>query len=265
MRYRILYICLYLIIEHSCSYSQASLLRIVHFNMGHLSMGKKSKPSIMIGQRSRVVLSFETLINDISPDILCLCEYPPYFSIKANGILDTEDITRKAIFPQYKYLVKTMKEGMNCNAIVSKDIDVRNHDVVAYSMRKQKRTYIVSTIVLNGEKVYIVETHLDVPRYKEQRAAQIRELIGAFEKADKVIICGDFNVSSLSEYDIFKNHGYMLANHGKFGDIVTFPWKKKESCIDNIICKGFDIKSIQVYDTGLSDHYAIACDVVMKK
>ena len=132
-------------------------------------------------------------------------------------------------------------------------------------MRKQKRTYIVSTIVLNGEKVYIVETHLDVPRYKEQRAAQIRELIGAFEKADKVIICGDFNVSSLSEYDIFKNHGYMLANHGKFGDIVTFPWKKKGSCIDNIICKGFDIKSIQVYDTGLSDHYAIACDVVMKK
>ena len=240
------------------------MLRIAHFNMGQLSMGKKSKPLITKKDRSSIINQFENVFDIIAPDIIGFCEYAPYFSLKSDSTINTSDKTREAVLKNFKYFVSTKKEGMNCNAIASKKILLKDNKVVSYLNRKQKRTYIVANISLNGKQVKIVETHLDLPRFKELRDEQVKQILSAFEKDDYVIICGDFNVASVNEYDVFKKKGYQLVNHGSFGNATTLPKKNKGYSIDNIICKGFNIRSFQIYDTKLSDHYAISCDLEMK-
>lgn len=245
--------------------AQLESIRIAHFNMGQLSMGVKTYPLITKNIRNEKIEKYKDLFKQINASILCFCEYAPCFSLLPDSTIDKDDVTKNAILCNYKFFVRTKRIGMNCNSIALKEAPIITSNIVYYAYRQQKRSYIVVETQMFGRKVKIVETHLDLPRFKDYRMCQMNQLLKDFDDDKYVIICGDFNIAHTKEYDILQANGYQLANHGKFGDIVTFPWKKKGSCIDNIICKGFDIKSIQVYDTGLSDHYAITCDVMMKK
>lgn len=74
------------------------------------------------------------------------------------------------------------------------------------------------------------------------------------------IICADFNIANNSEYDIFKEAGFCLANCGDNGTFYTYPAYNPESALDNIIVKGFNIKNVSTLrDPNLSDHCLIKC------
>jgi len=130
--------------------------------------------------------------------------------------------------------------------------------------------------------VCVVETHLDwdlgekdtLPR-REYRADQMRTIIADMAKEKYVIIGGDFNIKNnhpgdtkdhATEFDVFAEAGYTLANRGQ---LITWPsWHnpKRECPIDNIMVKGFEMSDVQVRGHNkLSDHKMISCRLKFKE
>lgn len=248
-------------------YSQANSLRFGHYNIGQLSMGINTHTAITPEMRNIKWKEYKDLIEIINADIFGVCEYSPCFSLLADGTENNNDLSYNAIFSKYRYFeVNEKKENSkNCNFISSKRYKLLNSRTVPFSMRKGDRNFLVADISFEGRRVVIVETHLDTPPNKELRYAQIKELINYLKNEDYVIIGADFNVASPTEYDQFAEAGYNMASHGRFGDLKTFPNSKGGACLDNIICKGFEILDVMVIDTRLSDHFAIACDLILNK
>ena len=173
-----------------------------------------------------------------------------------------QDQTDKVILKKYRYIGLSGGTGDNSFCIATKKYQLRDKGFVRYS---QGKSYLSYTIDLSGFSVKVIETHLKTRKFKNERNRQMEELIKTFQDQSHVIICGDFNVADVSEYDIFKSAGYVLANHGSSGDLITYPSKDGGHPFDNIICKGFEISNVQVIETNLSDHYVIICDMVMSK
>lgn len=239
-------------------------IRIAHMNIGELSMGKKNQTIITKADRDAKVVAFQNLFNKVNADIIGLCEYAPYFSLLEDGTENKKDKTEDAILNNYNYFAFCERTGRNCNIIASKK-ELSNQHVVVYSKGKAKRNYNMAEFQMGDKIVKIVETHFDVTQYKAYRDIQIKELIEAFENEPYVIICGDFNLSKVSWFDVFKIHGFTMCNHGAFGSLYTYPSSRVGGYgLDNIMCKGFDVVGVQVYKTGLSDHFLLSCDLVIK-
>ena len=267
MTLRFLLLLSIVVIYSAHIYSQTKSLRFVHYNIGQLSMGIKTHTAITPEIRSIKWKEYNELIEKINADIFGVCEYSPCFSLLEDGTENNNDLSYNAIFSKYRYFEVNEKKGnsKNCNFISSKEHKLFNFRTVPFSMRKGDRNFLVANIIFEGRRVVIVETHLDTPPNKEVRDAQIKELINYLKNEEYVIIGADFNVASPIEYDQFAEAGYLMANHGKFGDIKTFPTSEGGVCLDNIICKGLEILNVMVIDTRLSDHFAIACDLILKK
>ena len=87
---------------------------------------------------------------------------------------------------------------------------------------------------IHGTPFVLVETHLDFsPR--ENRTAQIAELVRDFAACPRVIISGDFNVDEAGDFAPFAKAGFQQANFGAFGAFPTHRRRKVEltPCIDN--------------------------------
>lgn len=225
-------------------------------------MGKEGHTMIGRTNRQETMTRFKNIISSINADVWGVCEYAPFFSLKADGEEDMNDVTREVLFSDYPYFISDERSYKNCNAIFSKKVKLSDYRKVKYSNGKA-RGYIVASVNINNTIVKIVETHFDTSRYMEYREIQKQELIEAFANEDYVIICGDFNVTKISEYDQFSKYGFKMANLGKFGNLVTFRADNVGYYLDNILFKGFDPLSVMVYDTQLSDHYAIICDLII--
>ena len=238
--------------------------RVAQWNIGKLNMGKPGHTSITKENREKKRIEFNKQINEVRADIFCFNEYAPYFSLMDSVLEDTLDLTRSAILSMYSDCQYGRRYGANCNCIVSSGFTRVAFKSHSYKQKKQHRYYSVCDFYIKGIVVKVVSTHLELPKHKEERDSEIEELLNKLEDSPFVIICGDFNIQDSSEYDIFVDRGYTMANHGILGDLVTYPKKNGGSPLDNIICKGFDIMGIDVYKTNLSDHYIIACDVIMK-
>lgn len=256
-----------LMMSFCCIISQTQTIRVAHYNMGQLSMGKKEHSVITEKKRERILDKHLKLLARIDADILCLCEFADIFSLNADSTLNTADPTKKVLLKDYHYFLQGKKVGKRRNIIASKTIPLLSKDCIYFTVnnKKSRLYYLVTEIRIGEQNVKIIETHLDIPNYNEKRECEIKELIENFKDEKYVIICGDFNVAKTTEYNAFREAGYVLANHGEFGDMITHPWKNGGgTCIDNIMCKGFDIEMIQLYNANLSDHAAISCDLTIK-
>lgn len=245
--------------------AQINSIRVAHFNIGQLSMGRKEHSVITQGIREQNFKESLFLFSKISPDIFCFCEFPQTFTILQDSTENIHDPAENALLMDYSYFYRGNKNGKRCNAIASRNLILSDTRTNNFSEPKG-REYLETNFEMCDKRVKLVECHLEVPKFRELRAIQMKELISAFEHDKYVILCGDFNVAETSEYQIFIENGYKMANHGMFGDIITHPWKKGGgSMLDNIICKGFDIIDVQVYYLSLSDHFAIACDLIINR
>ena len=225
-----------------------------------------SHTMITKSERSEKATAFNNLIKKIGADIFCFCEYAPYFSLQSDGTEDKQDLTRHIVFGDYVYFEYNERSYKNCNGMASMMIPFQNVTTVDYSKWEGKRNYIVSDIIYNKENIKIVETHLDTNKYPHKRDRQIIELIESFKDEEYVILCGDFNILDVKMYNLFTNEGFSMANHGIFGDLITYLSNKNSGwMLDNIIYKGFELLGVQVYNTHLSDHFAISCDLKIKK
>ena len=239
-------------------------IRVAQWNVGKMNMGKVGHTSITKENRTKKILDFHRQINEVGADIFCFNEYAPFFSLKDSLAEDSLDLTRNAILSMYSDCQYGDRYGANCNCISSSGFYRTNFQNCSYKQKKQHRYYSVCDFHIDGVVVKVISTHLELPEYKAERESEIKELLQTFEEDPYVVICGDFKVQNASEYDMFAENGYTMANHGILGDIVTYPNKNGGRCLDNIICKGFDVIVIDVYKTTLSDHYILACDIIMR-
>ena len=229
---------------------------VAHWNIGNFSNGTFYETTISIDSASQKKTAYIDFLNSVNADILGLCEYHPFFSLN-------NDDTHSSILSMYKYASVGTKRHYNCNAIFTDLLPFYYESDIVYNEHKQYRYYRYVDLKINYKTVKFVETHLDWNEGStgaQSRASQIQQLVNDFKDYPYVIICGDFNISNISEYDIFKEAGYTLANGGKFGFLKTYPSNKPAGVIDNIILKGFSISNVEVFaKPNLSDHCLLKC------
>ena len=226
---------------------------VAHWNIGNFSNGTFYETTISIDSASQKRTAYIDFLNSVNADILGLCEYHPYFSLN-------NDDTHSSILSMYKYASIGTKRYYNCNAIFTKLLPFYYEGGIVYNEHKQYRYYHYVDLKINYKTVKFVETHLDWNEGStgaQSRASQIHQLVNDFKDYPYVIICGDFNVSNISEYDLFKEAGCTLANDG---NLKIYPTNKPAGVIDNIILKGFSISNIEIFSKpNLSDHCLLKC------
>lgn len=237
----------------SSSMFYTDTLTIAHWNIGHFALGKSGSTTISAEDSEPMASLYKALIDSIDADVFGVCEYNPTFSVAGEK-------TSSYIFGDYPYNCIGSKLSYNCNAIFSR-AKLNDSMVVFFEKRVQHRYYVVSKLFINDHEVFFIETHLDWNQGtegKECRAAQIQSLIDEFRNYPYVIICADYNVSDINEFQPFVDDGFSLANGGELGEIYTYPSSKPKHAIDNIVIKGFKILSFDVGDNAkLSDHCVV--------
>lgn len=131
-----------------------------------------------------------------------------------------------------------------------------------------RSSYTKAYATINGTKVCLINAHCAIePDFEITRKKQFLELIDVMKKEEYVILFGDFNAYTVSEFDFFTEAGYTLANGGEFGEFDTWPhfdlehsWKNE--AIDNIIVSpNIKILNVEVDRRDLSDHSMLYADI----
>lgn len=132
-----------------------------------------------------------------------------------------------------------------------------------------QRTYIKSYIIIDDTVICLINAHLSYEA--AVRPHEISELIAVMNDEEYVIVCGDFNVEALSEFDAFTAEGYKLANGGDFGEYITWPHTTEASpngVLDNcIVSSNISIANVKMIDgtgsSGISDHVALVSTLIV--
>ncbi|MBR1793609.1 MAG: hypothetical protein IJ764_08245 [Bacteroidales bacterium] len=241
-----------------------SKITVASWNIGHFALGKSGDTKLTHDVLDFNKQAYRALLNEVNADILALVEYNP---LMVNATEDKPAVeAREAILSNYRDAQVGPKYSYNCNAIFSNGLRVLYTDTVMFSKMVQRRYYLVTTLLLDGDTVKVVSTHLDWNQGENgepYRAIQIQEIIEAFRNDKYVIMCADWNTSKTAEYDAFAQAGYDMANHGYLGDIRTYPaGSNPRSCLDNIITKGFSVGHVSITNNPLlSDHCLIQADL----
>jgi len=122
--------------------------------------------------------------------------------------------------------------------------------------------YLTADIILNGETIKLVSTHLAFDNNKNPdtvNLAQINELIEVYNSYDRVIMMGDWNVKDFNYFKNFIDAGYSLANN----DSNLYTYANENRSLDNIVYKGVTVSDFTLAGTNLSDHYGIYCTVTI--
>lgn len=241
-------------------------VRVASWNLGHFSLGASSDTRITHDNYEEMRQKWAERINEIDADIFCCCEYNTNF-VNASGD-DAAISARDAIFSLYRNASIGAKNSYNQNAMFA-NVRFTGFKSVNFDNRTQARYYIVNTVNIGGKDIKVVATHLDFNQDstgQQNRALQMQQLISDFANDEYVIICADWNTSDGgSEFDVFANAGYKMANHGYLGDMLTYPaGDTQTSILDNIVVKGFAVNGIHlVNDATLTDHFAVYCDLTI--
>lgn len=231
-----------------------------HWNIGNFSQGKSSNTTISAEDAKDMTEKYHSFLDSLNIDILGICELEPTFSKGGEK-------SQEVIFEKFPYYYIGKKYSYNCNAIFSK-AELKDIKECLFTKRVQTRYYTMSTIQVNGKSVIFVETHLDWNQGTngaDCRKIQIDELLESFRNSPYVILCADYNTSSIDEFQPFVDAGFTLANGGYYNAINTYPASNPKSSIDNIIVKGFSVSNITVVgDASLSDHLLIKSVLVLK-
>lgn len=228
-------------------------LTIMSHNCGHFNYGSSNEYSG--DDMTEKIDEWKAMIARNKPDIILGQELSQYFD--ANKTTLAYDTLYKPLLP-YTYFLSYGRVISKFKIIKSWNEDI----TVEISGTTYARSVGCAIVEVEGINILICSAHF-IPGYDTTadavREAEKAKLIESFSNYDHVIIGGDFNASTDSFYDDFETAGYVLANHGYFGTIETFP----NESVDNIIVKGFTFYNAKssVADKCTSDHYPIVSDI----
>ena len=241
-------------------------ITVASWNIGHFALGKAADSRIALDDAPDKALAYRRFIDAVGADIMAVVEYSPEFVRDADGQMLLP--ARDEVFAGYTNAIVGPKWDYNGNAIFSNGFPLSVGETTRFAKATQPRYYLATDIVIGGETVKFVSTHLDWNQGEhgaEYRATQIKEIIEAFDAYPYVILCADWNVGNPAEYDAFLRAGYRMASHGTVGDLLTYPaGDNPRSALDNIIVKGFIPSRVRVLnEPSLSDHCLIVADLTL--
>lgn len=206
-----------------------------------------------------VLAAWKKMLDENDLDILAGQEWLEYFDRSNN--LTVADYLFGYKYP-YQY---STAEGYGKN-LVSK-IECTDYQNFAHSTLGG-RMYTVAYTVINGKKVCLINAHLSLENdFNISRKSEYQDLLNVMAKQEYVIVFGDFNAYTTSEFDVFKQAGYTVVNGGEYGTFDTWtyfdrpsPWKNR--AIDNIIVSSnIEVLGARVDRRDLSDHSMFIADL----
>ena len=231
------------------------------WNIGHFANGKKNYSQINGRSfQSKLKRFRDVMIDSIRADVMCLNEYSHVFGVDN---FQKEHQSKKVLLNHFKKKKEGKLAGFSCNAIFSnlKVKNVQEHlfesskPFIEETPRAANYYYLSADLYVNEVLVKLICAHTTSGAKKICRT-QIAELIKKYEQYDRVIMCGDWNITDFSQ---FKKAGFAMANDGS---VITFP--SKSYALDNIIVKGLLIENVRVIRTDLSDHYPLVCRLIVQ-
>lgn len=236
-------------------------LKVASFNTGLWSDGLTA--GVADDKVNEKAVEWRKLIGANDCDLVLAQEFTKFFDVSKT--INAYDFIWKF---KYKNFFRT-DIPWTSSAILSKYV-LKDTIEQAFS-NGQSRKWIKSYVEINDIKICIINAHLSLQTdYNIARKQEHQELLSLMASEDYVILCGDFNAYSTSEFDVFKNAGYKLANGGDFGWFDTWTnfgqsqssWSNKK--IDNIIVSSnIDIQNVYVDNRNLSDHAPLITELII--
>ena len=209
-----------------------------------------------------VLARWRQMLSDQNADIIAGQEYRPFFN-RSNTMLSDQCLF-SFLYP-YQYSTTT---GYGKN-LVSKTV-CTDHAIRSFSTDRS-RQYTKSHTVIQGTRVCLLNAHCSLEAdFSISRKTEFAELLGAMAGKTHVILFGDFNVTSVAEFEVFQRAGYRIANGGEFGIFDTWtnfdkPSSWENRAIDNIIVsEDIRILNVAVDRRDLSDHSMLVADLVLE-
>lgn len=243
--------------------------RIACYNIGHFSHGANQNSSITGTDYVEKLAAYRQLVyGKLGTDVIGLCEYSAIFGNDGTTNQSAEEV----LFNRFEFDYIGEQIRYSCNALysnmyvenMSKKIYECNQNAVITHTTAIEATdyyYIEADLWFHGSLIKLIMTHLAFDNNNPQIVAnQISELITKFASEPKVIMMGDWNVASFSQFDPFVAAGYTLGNKGQ----ATYSDTNTTKALDNIIVKGVEISNVGVVQTsGLSDHLPIYATITL--
>ena len=199
---------------------------------------------------------FRKIIGSINADILNTQEFKEYFDL--GNTYSSLDVVN------FKYPHNTKSINKN-NLLSFLKYPITNAVKKAFDSGSGKY-YVAFDITVGGKTITVINVHLAIEEdVSVHRSSEIAELITFMDTKDYVILTGDMNASSQSEYDAYKTAGYRICNGGDFGWFNTWPirknmpssWNTTWPCenLDNIIVSdNITPQYVEKIDCVISDH-----------
>ena len=202
---------------------------------------------------------FRKIVGYIDADVLNAQEFKEYFDL-GNTYSSLNVVNFK-----YPYNTKSINQN---NSLSFSKHPISNLLKKSFDSGSGKY-YIAFDVTIGNKTITIINAHLAIEEdVSVHRSSEIAELITFMDTKDYVILTGDMNASSQSEYDAYKTAGYKICNGGDFGWFNTWPirknmpssWNTTWPCenIDNIIVSSNIVPQyVEIIDCGISDHAPI--------
>lgn len=244
----------------------ASSVRIATWNIGHFSLGKKPNSTLEDSQAAMKGDDFRDYINNaINADVIFLNEYSKKFTKNSN-------LAKDVVFGEYSTVYEGEQRNYSCNAVYSK-IEISEPEVHEFECNKTAPKispyspvatdyYFVTTdLVIDGVTIKLVSVHLAFDGEGSENVVvnQLNELIAYCAQYEHVVLLGDWNVNTFSEFDLFTDAGYSLGNT----DANMSTYNEGIYSLDNIVYKGVTVTDFALAGTDLSDHYAVYCTITV--
>ena len=222
----------------------------MQWNIGHFCFGRGCDTAISAADAARRGAAFQREIVRHGPDVLGMCEFSARFAGDGSS-------SRGRMLPHFAHVEAGPQRGFQCNAIASRTASLRRVDCVNYPRHVQETYYIAAEMDVLGRRTVFVQTHLDLGD-AAFRAEQIDRILRDFATVPRLLVSGDFNVSSEAEYGRLSAEGLLAANCAAFGSIPTHRRRAAglTPAIDNVFVRGLGIADACVgdYALALSDH-----------
>ena len=242
---------------------------IATWNIGHFSMGGSKNSTISDGAYSTEKPKYQSYIDSLGADILCLNEYSALF---------TPSHPARELFLDYAAPFEGEQRNYSCNALYAKfplknvtlhEFDCNTPDTVLHTtaIAATDYYYVTGELKIGSETVTIVALHLafhDKLKPDTVCTNQMDELIAKYADAEHVIMLGDWNAYYAEYYERFADAGYTVANDGSVLTCTGSTTGGLEWPVDNIIVKGLTMTDFRAVNTDLSDHIAVVATITLK-
>lgn len=243
-------------------------LKIGTFNVGDYSGagGWQEYVEVPLGDKTEYL----KYISSLDVDVLCTQEDREFWDIP-NSITTFSEIYSN-IFKDSCLVSKAVSRGntgakaiySNLNSIVSGRYTFETQGYNPETSEDFWNSFTYKVAEIGSNTVLLISVHL-APKannadVRKLQIGEIKEFVKSFG-IDKVIICGDFNVSE-DEYDSF-GEGWTLANHGKYGDFDTYDSSNHHPFDNIVVSEGILVSNVEVHPNSFHDHFALTATITI--